>query len=129
IEVAFGEALIATFLPYAVPAIAAAAVTYGAYQLADYVAAQMNEQRMQRGDLDLDEEENKKKKHSPDQQALSDLVKQSGKKGVTNIDADTLLEWANEYEFPARDDRDIIPPHWVGGNHIHIGPKHVPVIN
>ncbi|MFI0436118.1 MAG: RHS repeat domain-containing protein [Parachlamydiaceae bacterium] len=61
IEVAFGEALIAAFLPYAVPAIAAAAVTYGAYQLADYVGTQINEQRMLKEDLDRAEEEKKKK--------------------------------------------------------------------
>jgi hypothetical protein len=42
--------------------------------------------------------------------------------------ADTLLEWAEEYDFPLRDDR-AAPPHWEGGKHIHLGPKHVKVNN
>lgn len=70
------------------------------------------------------------KRHTPDQEAISDLVKESGKKGVSNADADTLLEWANEYDFPNRDDRG--KPHWDardGMDHIHLGPKHVPVNN
>ncbi len=37
-------------------------------------------------------------------------------------------KWSNEYEFPSRDDRGK-PPHWVGGEHIHIGPRQVPVNN
>ena len=71
------------------------------------------------------------KRHTPDQEAISELVKESGKKGVTNADADTLLEWANEYDFPARDDRGKLDekgePHWDHGEHIHLGPKHVKV--
>jgi predicted Ser/Thr protein kinase len=67
----------------------------------------------------------KSKKHTPDQQAINDLVKESGNKGISNSDADTLLEWAEEYNFPSRDDRG--KDHWVGGEHIHIGPKHVPI--
>lgn len=71
------------------------------------------------------------KRHTPDQEALSDLVKGAGKKGVSNADADTLLDWAKEYDFPARDDRGKVDeqgkPHWEGGEHIHLGPKHVKV--
>ena len=74
------------------------------------------------------EDRNKRKKHTPDQEALSDLVKESGKNGVSNDAADILLDWANEYLFPARDDRGK-SPHWVGGEHIHLGPKHVPIRN
>ena len=61
-------------------------------------------------------------RHTPDQEAISDLVKQSGKKGVSNSDADTLLDWAKEYDFPHRDDRG--QGHWKakdGVDHIHIG--------
>ncbi len=68
----------------------------------------------------------KDKKHTPGQEALSDLVKEKGKKGVTNAEADTLLDWAEEYDFPRRDDRGK-PIHWEGGEHIHLGPKHVKV--
>ncbi len=67
------------------------------------------------------------KRHTPNQQALSDLVSNNGKKRFSNADADTLLEWADEYNFPARDDRG--KGHWKGGEHIHIGPRHVPVTN
>ncbi len=72
---------------------------------------------------------NKKKeseRHTSDQEALSDLVKGAGKKGISNADADTLLGWANEYDFPNRDDRG--KGHWKakdGADHIHLGPKHI----
>lgn len=59
-----------------------------------------------------------------------DIAKWAGKKGVSNADADTLLDWAEEYDFPARDDRG--KPHWDardGMDHIHLGPKHIPVNN
>ena len=66
------------------------------------------------------------KRHTPDQEALSDLVKGSGKQGVSDTDADALLEWAKEYDFPARDDRG--EDHWEYGKHIHIGQnKHIKV--
>lgn len=58
-------------------------------------------------------------------------MKGSGKKGVSNADADTLLDWAEEYNFPHRDDRGKWnaqgQPHWEGGEHIHLGPGHVKV--
>lgn len=58
-------------------------------------------------------------------------MKGVGKKGVSDADADTLLEWAEEYGFPHRDDRGKVDeegkPHWEGGEHIHVGPKHVKV--
>ena len=74
-------------------------------------------------------EEGGSKRHTPDQEALSDLAK-GGKRGITNADADILIEWADEYDFPARDDRG--EPHWdarKGMDHIHLGPKHIPVNN
>jgi len=76
---------------------------------------------------------NTEKRHTPDQEAMSELVKEYGKKGVSNTDADTLLDWAKEYDFPNRDDRGKLneqgKPHWEGGEHIHLGPKHVKVNN
>lgn len=42
--------------------------------------------------------------------------------------ANTLLDWAEEYNFPHRDDRG--KGHWKakdGVDHIHLGPKHVPI--
>ena len=57
------------------------------------------------------------------------MSKEAGKKGVSNADADTLLDWAKEYDFPnARDDRG--KDHWKardGIDHIHLGPEHIPV--
>ena len=54
------------------------------------------------------------KEHTSDQAAISDLVKGAGKKGVSN--ADTLLDWAKECNFPHRDDRgkwnEQGKPHW-----------------
>lgn len=70
------------------------------------------------------------KRHTPDQEAISELVKEYGKKGVSNAEADTLLDWAKEYDFSNRDDRG--KPHWDardGMDHIHLGPKHIPVNN
>jgi RHS repeat-associated protein len=66
------------------------------------------------------------KRHTPDQEAISELVKESGKKGVSNADADTLLDWAEEYDFPHRDDRG--EDHWEYGKHIHVGQnKHIKI--
>ncbi len=31
------------------------------------------------------------------------------------------------YDFPHRDDRGKRPIHWEGGEHIHLGPKHIKV--
>jgi RHS repeat-associated protein len=73
-----------------------------------------------------DEKENKR--HTHDQEALSDLAKEVKKKGVSNQDADTLLEWSEEYDFSARDDRGTT--HWLDPpvDHIHLGGKHIPII-
>lgn len=68
------------------------------------------------------------KRHTPDQEALSGIAKESERKGVTNAEADTLIEWGKEYDFPnTRDDRG--EDHWECGEHIHIGPGHIPVRN
>lgn len=70
----------------------------------------------------------KGKRHTPDQEAISEFIKEFGKKGVSNDEADTVLDWAEEYDFPHRDDRG--KPHWEargGQDHIQLGPKHIPV--
>lgn len=60
---------------------------------------------------------------------LGKEAKQRG--GVTNKDADTLLEWGkevdpnNEKGLQGRDDRG--ETHWKGGEHIHLGGKHIPI--
>lgn len=66
------------------------------------------------------------KRHTSDQEALNDIVKESEKKGISHSDANSLLKWSKEYNYPCRDDRGK-PPHWIGGEHIHIGTKHVPI--
>jgi hypothetical protein len=60
--------------------------------------------------------------HDPDQNALIQLAKEAKRKGrITNDEADGLLQWANEYGVqPALDHRNTT--HWVGGDHIRIGP-------
>ncbi|MGK5595405.1 MAG: RHS repeat-associated core domain-containing protein, partial [Parachlamydiaceae bacterium] len=71
----------------------------------------------------------KGKRHTPDQQALNELANEVEEKGVRNEDAETLLNWGTEYNFPnTRDDRG--KTHWKakdGQSHIHIGSKHIPV--
>ncbi len=72
--------------------------------------------------------ENESKRHTEDQEALSDLAKDSGRQGIANEEADTLLEWAEEYDFPHRDDRG--ERHWKakdGVDHIHLGREHIPI--
>jgi len=129
--IAFSAAEI-TFAFTTMEVIVAAALTAGT----TYLVCEISDKLDNNAKLDDNEkkakEERKKqsngqiKRHSPDQAAISELVKEAGNKGVSNTDADTLLDWSKEYHFPARDDRGK-PPHWLGGEHIHIGPKHVPV--
>jgi|LakMenE01Jun11ns_1017448.scaffolds.fasta_scaffold9870105_3 hypothetical protein len=70
---------------------------------------------------DVKEKDKKEeKRHTPNQEALNELAKDSSKQGISNEEADILLDWASEYDFPGRDDRGK-PPHWVGGEHIHFG--------
>jgi hypothetical protein len=62
------------------------------------------------------------KRHTPDQEALNEIAKKAKKTGVTNSEADILLQWAKEYNFnPQRDDRGI--NHWQNPpkEHIHVG--------
>ena len=73
------------------------------------------------------------KKHTPDQQALNDLAKEAKRRGITNEDADTLLDWENEVDpnnekgLRGHDDRGT--DHWTGGDHIHVGGQdHIPVV-
>jgi RHS repeat-associated protein len=71
------------------------------------------------------------RQHTPDQQALGDLVRDvtnGGRKPLSNGDADTVLDWSKEVGLPVRDDRNS--SHWVGGPHIHVpgsGIGHIPV--
>lgn len=67
------------------------------------------------------------KPFDPDQDALIQLAKDAQRRGgVNQQDAQTLLDWANEYGL--RNRNDIGTNHWVGGDHIHIGPvNHLPV--
>ena|GEM_PF-3308229 len=69
------------------------------------------------------------KKYDPDQSALIDLAKEAeNKQNLTQNDAQTLIDWANEYKAPARDDTQ--KDHWGNVPHIHIGPvNHIPVKN
>lgn len=113
-----------------VGALVGAAIGVGVYQVnkaldADAQDVVINNEAAVEEEVKQNENKNKRKRHTNDQEALSDLVK-GATNGVSNIDADTLLDWAKEYDFPARDDRGK-PPHWVGGEHIHLGPKHIPI--
>lgn len=67
------------------------------------------------------------KRFTPDQSALVDIAKEAKRTGVTNEDANTLLKWADETGLvPALDHRDTT--HWVGGDHIRVGPvNHIPI--
>jgi hypothetical protein len=73
-----------------------------------------------------------------DQQAFRDIVKEAsldGRKAISRLDADVLLDWGNEVGFPgvrgSADDLATISSHWIGGPHIHVptvGSGHIPVI-
>jgi RHS repeat-associated protein len=61
----------------------------------------------------------------PDQEALIDLLQQL-RRGITLGDANTLLDWADEYGLSGR----IDPRHGTSsmGPHLHLGPiSHVPI--
>jgi RHS repeat-associated protein len=62
-----------------------------------------------------------------DANALIQLAKDARRTGVSPEDAETLLQWAKEYNVnPAQN--HIGTTHWVGGDHIRIGPvNHIPV--
>ena len=66
-------------------------------------------------------------KFGRDADALIQLSKAAKRAGVSQEDAETLLQWAKEYKVsPALD--HIGTTHWVGGDHIRIGPvNHIPV--
>ena len=58
--------------------------------------------------------------------AVIELAKDAERTGISRAEAETLLEWAEEYEIPGRN--DIGTTHWIGGDHIKIGPfNHIPV--
>jgi uncharacterized protein RhaS with RHS repeats len=66
-------------------------------------------------------------RHSDDAAALVKLAKRAKQTGVSPEDANTLLNWADEYGVtPAHN--HIGTDHWVGGDHIRIGPvNHIPI--
>lgn len=69
-------------------------------------------------------------RHTPDQEALNEAANEAKRKGVTPEEADTLREWAEEYEVPFRG-----PEQHPGRGqptsrapHIHVGGVgHIPV--
>ena len=65
--------------------------------------------------------------NGPDANALIQLAKDARRYGISPQDAEILLQWAKEYNInPALD--HIGTTHWVGGDHIRIGPiNHIPV--
>jgi RHS repeat-associated protein len=66
-------------------------------------------------------------RHSDDAAALIQLAKEAKRTGASPEDAKTLLKWAEEYGVnPAHN--HIGTDHWVGGDHIRVGPvNHIPV--
>ena len=72
------------------------------------------------------------KKHSPDREALNDLIDEAtsgGREPWTDSEADTILDWADELGVEGvRDNRG--EDHWGGRDHIHIpdygGKTHIP---
>ncbi|MCG8636066.1 MAG: DUF6531 domain-containing protein [Desulfobacterales bacterium] len=70
-------------------------------------------------------------RHSPDQQALNDLIDEQtlgGRKPLSEEEVDTILDWGEELGIDGvRDDRG--KDHWKGGDHIHVpgsGIGHIP---
>ena len=72
------------------------------------------------------------KMHTPDQQALVELAKDAAKAGGVSLeDAETLLNWAEEYNLPAHGPEVHINRPGKASNvpHIHIGPvQHLPIL-
>ncbi|MCP4347076.1 MAG: RHS repeat-associated core domain-containing protein [Desulfobacterales bacterium] len=75
--------------------------------------------------------EDEDRRHSPDQEALNDLIGETtlgGRRPLSDDEADTVLDWADEVGTEgARDDRNT--NHWTGGQHIHVpgsGIGHIP---
>ena len=62
-----------------------------------------------------------------DANALIQLAKDAKRIGISPEDAETLLQWAQEYKVNPTLNH-IGTTHWVGGSHIRIGPvNHIPV--
>lgn len=68
-------------------------------------------------------------RNDADQEALVDLAKEAKKKGgVSEDEAQTLLDWGNEYNVPSRGP-EVHPNRPFNVPHIHVGPVgHIPVI-
>jgi hypothetical protein len=59
--------------------------------------------------------------HTPNQQTLIELAKEAKRTGISQGEAQTLLDWAKEYNVkPALDHTS--PPFHAKGPHIRIGP-------
>lgn len=72
------------------------------------------------------------KRFTPDQQALVELAKEAKKSGgITPKEADTLMDWANEYKLPGSHGPEVHPnrPGPASNHpHIHVGPVgHLPI--
>lgn len=67
------------------------------------------------------------KAFNAEQDALIQLAKEAKAKGITKQDANDLLQWADEFGVKPANNH-IGTDHWVGGDHIRIGPiNHIPV--
>ena len=73
------------------------------------------------------------KKHTPDQQAVIELAKEAKKTGgVTEDDANILIDWAKEYDVPNHGPEVHPDRPGTASNilHFHIGKTgHIPIIN
>jgi RHS repeat-associated protein len=80
-----------------------------------------------KGAMAAEEAARKSKRYGEDAAALIDLAKEAARKTINREAAETLIEWAKEYNVePALDHIDT--DHWVGGPHIRIGQQnHIPV--
>lgn len=65
--------------------------------------------------------------HTPDQAALIQLAKEAKRNGVTSPEAQIFLDWAKEYNVPARGP-EVHPTRNYNSPHIHVGSvDHIPV--
>lgn len=81
------------------------------------------------GGGDGDGDTNEDKRNTPDQEALIDLAQDAKNTGISEEDAQTLIEWAQEYEVnPFTPEPDIHPNRNFNKRHIRIGPvNHIEV--
>lgn len=66
------------------------------------------------------------KRFTPDQEIVVEWAKEADRIGLSDEDAEALMDLAKKVRLPVDDHRDT--DHWVGGPHIRIGPyRHIPV--